>query len=103
MPQAQKIPFLKLFSAWKPGEELAALVSGYLVTQAVIDKHTRSIRASVECPALPAEDLRRTMERSLSLTYRVERVELTGPDGREMAEGTFTMYRVSSEPPARLR
>ena len=76
MPQAQKIPFLKLFSAWKPGEELAALVSGYLVTQAVIDKHARSIRASVECPALPAEDLRRTMERSLSLTYRVERVEL---------------------------
>ena len=76
MPQAQKIPFLKLFSAWKPGEDLAALVSGYLVTQAVIDKHARSIRASVECPALPAEDLRRTMERSLSLTYRVERVEL---------------------------
>ena len=76
MPQAQKIPFLTLFSAWKPGEELAALVSGYLVTQAVIDKHTRSIRASVECPAPPAEDLRRTMERSLSLTYRVERVEL---------------------------
>ena len=36
-------------------------------------------------------------------TVLVERVELTGPDGREMAEGTFTMYRVSSEPPARLR
>ena len=83
MPQAQKIPFLKLFSAWKPGEELAALVSGYLVTQAVIDKHTRSIKASVECTTLPDETLRSTIERSLSLTYRVEKVELvvTAPAG----------------------
>ncbi|WP_297240186.1 PolC-type DNA polymerase III [uncultured Flavonifractor sp.] len=76
MPEAQKIPFLKLFSAWKPGGDLARLVSGYLVTRAVIDKHTRSIRASVECPNPPGEELRRTIERSLSLTYRVERVEL---------------------------
>ena len=45
MPQAQKIPFLKLFSAWRPGPELAAMVQGYLVTRAVIDKHTRSIKA----------------------------------------------------------
>ena len=83
MPQAQKIPFLKLFSAWKPSEELAALVSGYLVTQAVIDKHTRSIKASVECTTLPDETLRSTIERSLSLTYRVEKVELvvTTPAG----------------------
>ena len=29
--------------------------------------------------------------------------KLTGPDGREVAEGTFTMYRISDEPPARLR
>ena len=54
MPQAQKIPFLKLFSAWRPGPELAAMVQGYLVTRAVIDKHTRSIKAQVECTALPA-------------------------------------------------
>ena len=32
MSQAQKIPFLNLFSAWRPGEELAALAGGYLVT-----------------------------------------------------------------------
>ncbi len=36
-------------------------------------------------------------------TVLVEQVKLTGPDGREVAEGTFTMYRVSDEPPARLR
>ena len=34
---AQKIPFLRLFSAWRPPAELAALVERYLVTGAVID------------------------------------------------------------------
>lgn len=53
MSQAQKIPFLNLFSAWRPGEELAALAGGYLVTGAVIDKAARSIRAKVECPRMP--------------------------------------------------
>ena len=52
MSQAQKIPFLNLFSAWRPGEELAALAGGYLVTGAVIDKAARSIRAKVECPRM---------------------------------------------------
>ena len=73
---AQKIPFLTLFSAWNPGEELAALVGDYLVTGAVVDKHTRSIRAQVECAGVPEDGLRRTIERSLALAYRVERVEL---------------------------
>ena len=50
MSQAQKIPFLNLFSAWRPGEELAALAGGYLVTGAVIDKAARSIRAKVGVP-----------------------------------------------------
>ena len=58
MSQAQKIPFLNLFSAWRPGEELAALAGGYLVTGAVIDKAARSIRAKVECPRMPEEKLR---------------------------------------------
>ena len=65
MAEAQKIPFLKLFSAWRPGPELTAMVQGYLVTRAVIDKHTRSIKAQVECTALPAEELRRQIERSI--------------------------------------
>ena len=75
MPEAQKIPFLKLFSAWRPGDQLAAMTQDYLVTRAVIDKHTRSIKAQVECANPPAEDLRRTIERSIALAYRVERVE----------------------------
>ena len=76
MAEAQKIPFLKLFSAWRPGPELTAMVQGYLVTRAVIDKHTRSIKAQVECTALPAEELRRQIERSIALAYRVEQVRL---------------------------
>lgn len=36
-------------------------------------------------------------------TVLVEQVKLTGPDGREVAEGAFTMYRVSDELPVRLR
>mgnify|MGYP000127661688 CR=1 FL=1 len=74
MSQAQKIPFLNLFSAWRPGEELAALAGGYLVTGAVIDKAARSIRAKVECPRMPEEGLRHQIEKSLALAYRVERV-----------------------------
>ena len=76
MPEAQKIPFLKLFSAWRPSAELMAMVQNYQVTRAVIDKHTRSIKAQVECANPPAEKLRRQIERSLALTYRVEQVEL---------------------------
>ena len=59
MPQAQKIPFLKLFSAWRPAERAAALVSSWLVTGAVIDKAARSISAQVECGQVPAPDVKR--------------------------------------------
>ena len=76
MPEAQKIPFLKLFSAWRPGPELTAMTKDYLVIRAVIDKHTRSIKAQVECAAPPAEELRRQIERSIALAYRVEQVVL---------------------------
>ena len=95
MPEAQKIPFLKLFSAWKPGEELAGLVSGYLVTRAVIDKHTRSIRASVECPNPPGEELRRTMaaekERRAEMAAYVRQADLLSEyrDRPDQAEDFF--------------
>ena len=61
MPE-QKIPFLKLFSAWQPEDELAALAAGCNVTGAVIDRATRSISARVECPSQPADDLRQRWE-----------------------------------------
>ena len=70
MSQAQKIPFLKLFSAWRPSGELAALTGGYLVTGAVIDQTARSIRARVECARTPEESVRRQIERSLALAYQ---------------------------------
>ena len=73
MPE-QKIPFLKLFSAWQPEGELAALAAGCNVTGAVIDRTTRSISARVECPSQPADDLRQRWERSLADAYQVGRV-----------------------------
>src|SRR5699024_6459005 len=45
-------------------------------TRAVIDKHTRSIKAQVECAAPPPEGLRHRIESSIALAYRVEQVEL---------------------------
>ncbi|WP_294535443.1 PolC-type DNA polymerase III [uncultured Pseudoflavonifractor sp.] len=75
MPE-QKIPFLKLFSAWQPEEELAALATGCNVTGAVIDRTTRSISARVECPSQPADDLRQRWEHSLADAYQVGRVVL---------------------------
>jgi len=75
MPE-QKIPFLKLFSAWQPEGELAALAAGCNVTGAVIDRTTRSISARVECPSQPADDLRQRWERSLADAYQVGRVAL---------------------------
>ena len=81
MPE-QKIPFLTLFSAWRPEGELAALAGAALVTGAVIDKATRSIRAEVVCAGIPAEGQRQRWEQSLAAAYQVERVELaiTVPD-----------------------
>ena len=102
MLQAQKIPFLKLFSAWRPGPELAGLVEGYLVTQAVIDKHVRSIRATVECAAPPGEELRRTIERSIALAYRVEQValEVVGAQPAAQTAPTQSVQPEQSVPPA---
>ena len=106
MSQAQKIPFLNLFSAWRPGEELAALAGGYLVTGAVIDKAARSIRAKVECPRMPEEGLRHQIEKSLALAYRVERVELemgaaaaTAPTSAPVAAETAPAASAPPPPP----
>ena len=81
MPEAQKIPFLTLFSAWKPGGELAGIAEGLMVTRAVVDKAARSIRAEVECARAPEAPVKAMLERSLALAYRVERVELDLTEG----------------------
>ncbi len=76
MPDVQKIPFLKLFSAWKPEGELARIAEDLQVTRAVIDKAARSIRAEIECPQALAPAVKERLERSVALAYRVEWVEL---------------------------
>ena len=85
MPE-QKIPFLKLFSAWRPEGDLAPLAGECLVTKAVIDKAERTIRAEVACPLPPSPELKARWERSLAAAYRVERVELGFRDERSAAD-----------------
>ncbi len=75
MPE-QKIPFLKMFSAWRPEGVLSALAAESVVTGAVIDKATRAIRAEVVCPVMPAPALKAQWEQSLAAAYRVETVRL---------------------------
>ena len=72
----QKIPFLKLFSAFPSQGTLACLVSSWEVAGAVIDKKNRAIKAKVLCPVLPLEEIRRSAEAALAEAYQVERVEL---------------------------
>ena len=81
----QRIPFLNLFTAWRPEGELVALAGSALVTGAVIDRAARSIRAEVVCPAAPGGELKECWERALAEAYRVERVELsiTAPGAAE--------------------
>ena len=75
MPE-QKIPFLNLFSAWRPEADLLPVAGACQVTAAVIDKAARSLRAEVECALVPGAELRARLERSLAAAYRMERVEL---------------------------
>ncbi|MEG1857673.1 MAG: PHP domain-containing protein, partial [Pseudoflavonifractor sp.] len=75
MPE-QMIPFLKLFSAWKPQGALRTLAETCLVTSAVIDKATRSIRAEILCPSLPTDEQKSSWEGELADAYKVDRVNL---------------------------
>ncbi len=72
----QRIPFLTLFSAWRPEGPLAALAGDALVTGVVIDKTARSIRADVLCSAMPSAELKTLWEGAMAAAYQVERVEL---------------------------
>ena len=60
---SQKIPFLKIFSAFpdKAGE-----VAQWQVTGAVVDKRTRTIKAQVLCPVLPDEAFRTRVEADMA-------------------------------------
>lgn len=100
----QRIPFLNLFTAWRPEGELAALAGTALVTRAVIDKATRSIQAEVVCSAMPAEGQKERWEQSLAAAYRVERVNLTVvvPDVPEASPGP-TAAPDPAQPPAETK
>lgn len=69
---SQHPSFLKVFSAYRPDEELQGPLEGWRVAKAVIDKSTRMIRAHIICDMPPEEALVRRMEEALSCVYRVE-------------------------------
>ncbi|MEG1878194.1 MAG: hypothetical protein RR211_01055, partial [Pseudoflavonifractor sp.] len=72
----QKIPFLKLFSAWSPQDELRTLAEACLVTTAKIDKATRSICANLLAPILPTAEQKTRWQAELAAAYKVDRVDL---------------------------
>lgn len=72
----QKIPFLKLFSAFRGSDVLMDQVTFWEVTGAHIDKKARTIKAQILCSVLPAQDVREAVEATLAEIYSVARAEL---------------------------
>ena len=73
---ANKVPFLKLFSALEPEPLVLSQVVSWEVRGAAIDKKARAIKAQVCCPVPPPQELRQAVEAALARAYNVERVEL---------------------------
>ena len=46
MPE-KHLPFLEMFVQYHPAPELAAALEGWLVTGAVLDRHSRTIEAQL--------------------------------------------------------
>ncbi|MBO5034576.1 MAG: PolC-type DNA polymerase III [Oscillospiraceae bacterium] len=72
----KQVPFIKLFAAFPQAGPLGEMVAPWMVTGAVIDKKSRSIRAQILCPVFPSEKGKREAETILGMAYSVERVEL---------------------------
>ncbi len=84
---ANKVPFLKLFSALEPEPLVLSQVVSWEVQGAAIDKKARAIKAQVCCPVPPPQELRQAVEAALARAYNVERVELCiSATQREAAE-----------------
>ena len=73
MPE-RNLPFFAMFSKYRPGEALAARLEGWLVTGAVMDSHSRTIEASLLCPALPDPALLDQVAQGLAQVYGLNRV-----------------------------
>ena len=84
---ANKVPFLKLFSALEPEPLVLSQVVSWEVQGAAIDKKARAIKAQVCCPVPPPQELRQAVEAALARAYNVEQVELCiSATQREAAE-----------------
>ncbi|MGN8874434.1 PolC-type DNA polymerase III [Pseudoflavonifractor sp. HCP28S3_F10] len=76
MAEEKKIPFMELFSAWRPEPALLPALRACMVTGAVIDRGARTLQAELECPLPLGEGVRTTLEGALAAFYRLTRVEL---------------------------
>ena len=94
-----KIPFLTMFSRWQPEGALRALAERCTVTNATIDKATRSISISVKCDSLPDKETKCRWETSLARAYGVERValELTARGAPECSESAAPAQAVPEQ------
>lgn len=72
MAQGRANPtFLTVFHAYRPLPGVAALLEGWQVEKAVVDKATRTLQARVVCSVMPEEALVRQVEAELAAVYQV--------------------------------
>ena len=100
MPE-KHLPFLEMFVQYHPAPELAAALEGWLVTGAVLDRHSRTIEAQLLCPALPPEDLLAQVSAALAQVYGLTAVRLH-PACCPSAAPEETPAPVSAEAPAEV-
>ena len=73
MPE-KNLPFFEMFFQYRPAPALAAVLTGWLVTGAVLDSQNRTIEAKLLCPQLPDPAVLRQVERELAQVYGLSAV-----------------------------
>ncbi|MEI3310529.1 MAG: hypothetical protein V8R78_01855 [Evtepia gabavorous] len=73
MPE-KNLPFFEMFFQYRPAPALAAVLTGWLVTGAVLDSQNRTIEAKLLCPRLPDPAVLRQVERELAQVYGLSAV-----------------------------
>ena len=68
MPE-KHLPFLEMFFQYHPAPALAEILSGWLVTGAVLDSHKRTIEAQLLCPERPEDALLAQVAQELAQVY----------------------------------
>ena len=70
----EKSALFEMFFQYRPAPALAAVLTGWLVTGAVLDSQNRTIEAKLLCPQLPDLAVLRQVERELAQVYGLSAV-----------------------------